>query len=308
MRPEGGKARMRFDLVTLDLFLAVADAGSIAATAERKNIAASAVSRRLQELEAAMDTALLHRHARGVSLTPAGEALSRHARSVFGLLGRVRDEMGEYAHGVRGHVRIAANTSSLAEFLPEELAVFMARWPGIRVEMQELLSPDIVRAVRDGLSDIGIMAASVVAEGLESLPYREDLLQVVVALDHPLAGRPTLHYAETLDFPQVGLARQSSIQNMLAHTAAQLGRDIDLRVNVNSFDVLRRLVQVGIGLAVLPEACIRPFAGAMGLRGIPLEDAWSRRALKLCVRDRGSLPTPARLFLEQAEGQARPAS
>ncbi|MFC3127306.1 LysR substrate-binding domain-containing protein [Pseudoroseomonas globiformis] len=291
---------MRFDLVTLDLFMAVAEDGSIAATATRRNIAASAVSRRLQELELDMDTALLQRHARGVSLTPAGEALLRHARSLFGLLGRARDEMQEYAHGVRGHVRIAANTSSLAEFLPEELAVFMARWPGIRVEMQELLSLEIVRAVRDGLADVGVMAAGVVAEGLESLPYKEDVLQAVVPLDHPLAARDGIDFAETLDYPQVGLARQSSIQNLLSGVAAQLGREIDCRVHVNSFDVLRRLVQVGIGLAVLPENCIAPFASALRLRGIPLRDRWARRALKLCVRDRASLPVPARLFVQQA--------
>lgn len=291
---------MRFDLVTLELFLSVAEEGSIAAAAERKHIAASAVSRRLQELEAALDTPLLQRHARGVALTPAGEALLRHARSIFGLLGRLRDEMGEHAQGVRGHVRIAANTSSLAEFLPEELAVFMARWPGVRVEMQELLSPDIVRAVRDGLADIGIMAAAIEAEGLETLPYREDRLQVVVPLGHPLAGSERLRYADTLDFPQVGLARGSSIHLTLANAAAQLGRSIDLRVHVSSFDVLRRLVQVGIGLSVLPEACIGPFAAAMGLRGIPLEDGWARRALKLCVRDRATLPAPARLFVAQA--------
>ncbi|HEY4252099.1 MAG TPA: LysR family transcriptional regulator [Roseomonas sp.] len=291
---------MRFDLVTLELFLAVAETGSIAAAADRRHIAPSAASRRLQDLEADMRTVLLHRHARGVRLTPAGEALRRHAQSVFGLLGRIGDEMDEFAHGARGHVRIAANTSSLAEFLPEELAQFMGRHPGIRVDMQELLSPEIVRAVRDGLADVGIMSASIAAEGLESLPYREDVLQVLVPLGHPLATRDAIPFADTLDFPQLALARQSSIQLILAHTAAQLGREIDLRGHVNSFDVLRRLVQVGIGLAVLPEGCIRPFAAVMGLRGVPLTDAWALRSLKLYVRDRASLPAPARLFVEQA--------
>ncbi|KAA2214309.1 LysR family transcriptional regulator [Teichococcus oryzae] len=295
-------ARLRFDLVTLDLFQVVAEEGSIAGASARRNIAASAVSRRLAELEAAMDTALLQRHARGIALTPAGEALLRHARSVFALMGRMRDEMGEHAQGVRGHVRIAANTSSLAEFLPEELARFMTHWPGIRVEMQELLSSEIVRAVRDGVADVGIMAENVPAEGLDSLPYREDRLQVVVPSGHVLAGAAALDYAQTLDFPQVGLARESSIQRMLVEEAARRGQVIDLRVHVNSFDVLRRLVQVGIGLAVLPEACIRPFAAAMGLRGIPLRDGWATRRLKLCVRDCATLPAPARLFLRQAAG------
>jgi DNA-binding transcriptional LysR family regulator len=288
----------RLDLVSLDLFLSVADEGSIAGAAERKNIAASAVSRRLQELEAEMDTQLVQRHARGVKLTPAGEALHRHAASVFALLSRIRDEMGEYARGARGHIRIATNSSALIEFLPEALASYSARFPGIRIELQELVSPDIVRQVRDGIADLGLLGDSTSCEGLETLPYKRDRLVAVVPDDHPLAGREAIGFAEMLSFPQVGLAAGSSIQQTLLDAAQGLGHVLDMRVRAGSFDAIRRLVQARMGLGVLPEACVLPYRQALGIASVPLLDAWAERALKICVRDLRTLPAPTRLFIE----------
>lgn len=290
---------MRLDLVSLDLFLSVADEGSIAQAAERRNIAPSAVSRRLQELELLLDAPLIQRHARGVKLTAAGEALQRHARSVFGVLSRMHDELAEHAKGVRGHVRIATNPSALIEFLPEQLMRFTTSYPGVRIELLELVSPEIVQSVRDGMSDIGILAASVAAEGLETLPYREDRLQAVMPADHRLAEARALHFHELLAYPQVGLKEGSSIQAILLKAAAEAGEAIDLRVRVSSFDALRRLVQAGLGIGVLPEACIRPYEGSMRLKGVRLLDPWARRVLKVCVREIATLPVPARFFLSQ---------
>jgi DNA-binding transcriptional LysR family regulator len=291
-------APWRLDLVSLDLFLSVADEGSIAGAAEHKNIAASAVSRRLQELEAEMDTPLVQRHARGVKLTPAGEALYRHASSVFGLLSRIRDDMGEYAAGARGHIRIATNSSALIEFLPEELARYGERFPDIRIELQELVSPEIVRQVRDGIADLGLLGDSTPCEGLETLPYRQDRLVAVLPQDHSLAQRSAIDFAEMLSFPHVGLAPGSSIQQTLIDAAQRLGTSLELRVRVGSFDAVRRLVQARIGLGVLPEACVMPYCQALGIVGIPLHDAWAERAMKICVRDMRTLPAPTRLFIE----------
>ncbi|MBR0645483.1 LysR family transcriptional regulator [Plastoroseomonas hellenica] len=297
----------RLDLVSLDLFLSVADEGSIAAAAERKNIAASAVSRRLQELELQMDTPLVLRHARGVKLTPAGEALHRHAASVFELLSRIRDEMGEHARGARGHIRIATNSSALVASLPEELARYAERFPGIRLEIQELVSPEIERQVRDGVADLGLLGAGAPCAGLETLPYRRDRLLAVVPAGHPLAARDDIGFGEMLEFPQVGMAAGSSIQQILVEAARRLGQELDLRVTASSFDAVRRMIQAGLGIAVLPEACVEPYERVMGLVGVKLRDAWSERALKICVRDLRTLSAPTRLFIEMIAAEHRSA-
>ena len=111
----------RIDLTSLQLFVAVCELGSIGRAAEREFIAASAVSKRLSDLETAVDTALLYRHSRGVTLTPAGESLLHHARTVLFGLERMQGELSEYADGVRGHVRMHANISAIFQFLPDVL-------------------------------------------------------------------------------------------------------------------------------------------------------------------------------------------
>ena len=103
----------RIDLTSLQLFVAVCELGSIGKAAEREFIAASAVSKRLSDLETTLDTPLLYRHTRGVDLTPAGESLLHHARSVLFSLEKMQGELSEYADGVRGHVRVHASISAI---------------------------------------------------------------------------------------------------------------------------------------------------------------------------------------------------
>ena len=147
---------LRIDLTSLQLFVAVCELGSIGRAAEREFIAASAVSKRLSDLEATVDTALLYRHSRGVTLTPAGESLLHHARNVLYGLERMQGELSEYAEGVRGHVRMHANMSAIVQFLPEDLGAFAREHSQIKIDLQEHLSPDVLSAVAEGTADIGI--------------------------------------------------------------------------------------------------------------------------------------------------------
>lgn len=146
----------RIDLTSLQLFVAVCELGSIGRAAEREFIAASAVSKRLSDLETAVDTALLYRHSRGVTLTPAGESLLHHARTVLFGLERMQGELSEYADGVRGHVRMHANISAIFQFLPEDLGAFAREHSQIKIDLQEHLSSDVLHAVQEGAADLGI--------------------------------------------------------------------------------------------------------------------------------------------------------
>ena len=174
----------RIDLTSLQLFVAVCELGSIGRAAEREFIAASAVSKRLSDLETAVDTALLYRHSRGVTLTPAGESLLHHARTVLFGLERMQGELSEYADGVRGHVRMHANISAIFQFLPEDLGAFAREHSQIKIDLQEHLSSDVLHAVQEGAADLGIcnvgMANSGGALALQSRPYRADHLVLVV--------------------------------------------------------------------------------------------------------------------------------
>jgi molybdate transport repressor ModE-like protein len=114
---------MRFDLVDLQLFLRVAEAGSITHGAERSNMALASASERMRKMEELAGTALLERGRRGVILTPAGRALAHHAHLVLHQIEHMKGELSEYAGGTKGRVRIQANASAVSEFLPESLGI-----------------------------------------------------------------------------------------------------------------------------------------------------------------------------------------
>ena len=206
--------------------MAVCERGSIGKAAEQEFLATSAVSKRLSDLEATVGSSLLYRTARGATPTPAGQSLLHHARSVLFSLDKMQGELSEYADGVRGHVRVHANISAIVQFLPEDLGTFIRAHEQIKIDLEEHLSTEVMRAVHEGAADLGIChaGASGQATGLQTRPYRQDQLALVVPSDHPLAGRKTLAFADSLDWDHVGLHANSSIYLAMHAAAAAAGR------------------------------------------------------------------------------------
>ncbi len=293
----------RMDLTSLQLFVAVCELGSIGRAAEREFIAASAISKRLAELEAGVGTQLLHRHARGVALTPAGESLLHHARSVLFSLEKMQGELSEYADGVRGHVRIHASISAIVQFLPEDLGSFTRAHGQVKIDLEEHLSAEVVRAVREGAADLGLCNAATGLGELQSLPYRHDRLALVVPRGHALSGHATLAFADSLDFDQVGLHSTSSIYLALRQAAEDAGRTIKLRIHVTSLDAMCRMIDNGLGVGVMPQRAFELMHGVGALECVPLSDPWALRELRMVARDFSSLPATARLLVEHLQAR-----
>jgi DNA-binding transcriptional LysR family regulator len=290
----------RIDLTSLQLFVAVCELGSIGKAAEREFIAASAVSKRLSDLEAALDTALLYRHTRGVDLTPAGESLLHHARSVLFSLEKMQGELSEYADGVRGHVRVHANISAVVQFLPEDLGRFIEHHPQVKVDLEEHLSTEVVRAVQEGAADLGICNTGVLTPGheLQLRPYRQDQLVLIVPRRHALARRKSVAFEETLDFDHVGLHSNSSVYLAMRDAAAACGRTIKLRIHVTGLDAMCRMIHNGLGIGVMPRRAFELMHGVGDLESVRLADEWATRSIDLVARDFSTLPVTARLLVE----------
>ena len=295
-------AGMRFDLTTLHLFLSAVDEGSIAAAAEVNAIAPSAISRRISELEHRLSTPLLYRRTKGVEPTAAGDALVRHARNLVRLMARMEAEMSEFADGVRGHVRIVANSSAIAQFLPEDLSMFKADFPDVRIALREETSERAVHDVCEGLADIAIFSEVVSSQGLEVFAYRQDRLVVITPPDHPLAAKKTTPFSETLQYQHVGLQPGSSLLRQLIAEAAELEQSIPFSIQVTSFDGVRRMVESGLGIAILPDGVApNPTKGGR-LSVVPLSDPWATRTLYIGVREVSALPLVVRKFLTKLIG------
>lgn len=292
---------MRLDLTTLKLFLAAVEESSMAKAAEREHITAPAISKRIAELEEALDVRLLERHSAGIRPTAAGAALAADVRSVLGLLERAQSRLSEYAKGTRGRVRILANPSGLAAELPAQLKAYLQRYPRVEIDLEERHSVDVVRAVAEGDADIGIYAPHIPAEDLVVRPYRQVKLVVIAPRDHPLAGRRSVTLDDAAGYDFVSLAESSAIGNLINRMAAERGLSLQHRLRVTSFEALRSMVAAGLGLGVLPEHCAAPHAKALGLRCLALADSWAQYPLNLCTREPDTLSMSARLLVAELE-------
>jgi len=289
---------VRFDLTDLRLFLHTAEAGSITAGAERAHLTLASASARIRGMEDTLGVPLLTRNRRGVETTAAGRTLVHHARVVLQQMDRMRGELGEYARGLKGYVRLLSNTAAMTEFLPETLSAFLAAHPEVDIDLEELVSHEIVEAIAQGRADIGIVNDAVDLSGLETFPFRHDRLVLVTARDHPLAERRELAFVETLQEDFVGLTGDNALQAYLAGHAARAGHRLKYRVRLRSFDAVCRMVERNVGVGVIPEHAAIRLQRSMAIRRVRLTDAWATRLLRICVRHFDDLPVFARQLIE----------
>lgn len=290
---------MRFDLTDLRLCLLVADAGSITGGAERAHLTLASASARIRGLEEALGVALFMRHRQGVIPTPAGRALLAHARRVLAQIEQMRGELGEYAAGLKGNVRIAANTVAMSEFLPDLLGAFLAEHPSVEISLREQTSPAVVQAVLEGATDIGVVSDWIELTGLETVPFRQDRLVVVTPPGHGLAAQQDVAFIDVLDGEFVGLPEQSALAEHLDGHAKRAGRPLHYRLRLRDFDSLCRAVAAGAALGIVPLSAARRSAAVLGIGIVPLSDPWALRMLVLCVRARDALPVYARQLLDR---------
>lgn len=296
-----------FDPVTLRLFVAVCEERNIARAAARESLVASAVSKRIAALERGLGAQLLVRARRGIVPTAAGEALLRQAREVLGAMERMYSEISEFAAGVQGSVRVMASVSALAEKLPEDIAGFLARYKAVRVSLDEMVSREIVRLVREGAADMGVLWDAADLSGLQVTPYRSDHLCVVLPAGHPLARHEALSFAQTLDYPAVGVAPGGTLEAMLRRESALLGRALNNRIQVSGLDAASRIVAAGLGLVVLPREVAEPAAKFAGLVMVPLAESWALRRFAICTRPERLLSAATRLLVDHLRQQAETA-
>lgn len=298
---------MRFDLHTLQLFVAVLEAGSLGAASKREHIALSALSKRISDLERTVGTPLLLRHPRGVEPTLAGQALARGARTLLHTAEDLAQQMGDFSVGIRGHVRIVATASTIIEFLPRELEAFGALYPGVSVDLEENISDAIVEAISNNGADIGLYTQVDDERNLTTFAYHRNSLRLIVPIRHPLARRQEVAFAETLAYDYVGLHKGSSLNLLLTRAAAPSGATLKLRYQVTSFDAIVSMVRANLGIGVVPSgAADNLYALLPDVAVLRLTDPWSDRQSKICVRSVDTLSTAGRLLLDHLRASAEP--
>jgi DNA-binding transcriptional LysR family regulator len=303
---------MLFDLTDLRLFIFVAELKSLTRAAERMHLSLAAASNRMKELESRFGMRLLYRENKGVMLSPAGETLLGHAQQFMQQVERLKSDMQQYNNGIKGHIRIFANTTAVTEFMPQVLGTFLAAHPQVNVALEERLNQDIIRGVQEGTADIGVAAGPVQGQGLEIINFSTDRLVLATALDHPLAKAGSVTFGQTLEYPHVGLHEGSTLQHFLNRVVSDSGEHLSLRIQVRGFDAMCRMVEANVGIGILPQSAGLRHSQSMRLALVELSDPWAVRERSVIVQKLETLPVYARELVElirsRSQVQASPTS
>jgi len=289
---------MRLDLTTLNLVLAIEQTRSITRGAEREHLALAAASKRISDLETRLGVQLFERRARGVEPTEACRALVRHIRSLHASLHALESEVVEFARGIKGHLRIAANAGAIAEALPPDLAAFSQAHPQIRISLEDQTSAEVQAAVAEGRADVGVFTTPLLDNRLQTWSYRTGRLAVLVPAAHQLAGRESVSFDDLLEHDLVGLHGGAAAQELMMQEAMARGRTLKARLQVRGFDAIAQLVEAGLGVAVLPDAPSRRFAQVFDVKRLTLDEAWAQRDYVLGVARQERLPTVVQRFVD----------
>jgi DNA-binding transcriptional LysR family regulator len=275
----------KLDIPALEVFVAAVEEKSLSRAAERENVVTSAASKRIAELERHLGRTLLHRHGRGVEPTPAGVLLYQRAKAILRSVQLAEQAIDSYSVDGQAKIRLAANPSTLLQFLPAPMARFLEGRDNVAIDLLEAHSYDIPRMVADGTVDIGIYHADHPAPAVSSFPFRRDRVGLVVPIGHSLAGRASLRLEDALDYDLLGYFPRHSLDQFLAYVGQTVSRPPKVKLQVANFEARCRMIREGLGIGVVPEGIARNYLADMGLVLLSLEDAWAERSFFVCVRD-----------------------
>lgn len=302
------KFMSKLDPFSLRLFVTVVTDKSMAAAAERHHIAATAVSKRISDLEDILGTLLLHRTNRGVEPTDAGNALCSLARTALNELERIPLLISNFCAGGQGIVRMCSSSSAVSQFVTDDLLEFIKANPAIQLHVDERTSDGVLQAVRDNTVDIGVFTNAHELDGVCTAPYRSDRLVLVCHPDHPLSRQDSWRFEQTLEHDYIGWYGGSAINKQL-NSAALMSQSLwRLRIRVSSFDALCKMVAHDVGIGIMPEHLAHQRSRVFPLKVCRLEDDWAIRHFYLAYRDQASLPPPSKLLLSFLIEQANKAS
>jgi DNA-binding transcriptional LysR family regulator len=287
---------VRFELTDLRVFLAIAQAKSVTAGASDMHLTAPSASYRLKNLEQAMGVPLFNRTQKGMALTPAGETVLRYAEAIMENVERLQSEMRRHTDGIEGHIRVYANSSTMAS-LPAALSRFLAAYPNVNVDLEEHLSEDSVRAVIEDRADVGLVAGAIDMRGLEFIRYGVDELMFVVPARHQSGLLDKMSLAQALAYDLVSVGSKSSNFLFLNDMAARAGIKPRVRVHAPDFAAAMRCVQEGAGISLVPRSVAGPLIEQGVVEGVTLDEPWARREQRIVVRSQKALPAYTRDFI-----------
>jgi len=289
------------DPISLACLISVSNTGTIAGAAQERHLAASAVSKRLQDMEIRLGIELIERGARGVTLTDAGNLLVKHATHILDLYDHIEAEIENLKNGEAGDIRIVAITSALGGSLAADLAAFENAYPQTRLRLREGWQLNMIELVKRGVADLGVMADRALPSMFQTYPYVDDPIWVVAKKGHQLLkGRDSDERIPFRVAVQHGviLMKGSSAVDLAALRAEQESDEHTRYIEVTRYESLRRLVESGMGVSFIRRSAVVPYMVSHEIDGRPLDDEWAQHGLVIAHRRDADLSPATQRLLE----------
>jgi DNA-binding transcriptional LysR family regulator len=220
----------------------VARTGSFRKAAERLNVTASAVNRRIADIESELGTLLFDRKPRGVRLTAAGEVFVHYLRGQNGEVERMKSQIEDLKGLRRGTVRIACSQALALDFLPRRIAEFRKGHPFVSFDLKVADHDWAMAALAAYEVDLVLVFRPRFLAGFQPLMTLEQQLVAVMAKDHPLAGKKMVRLSDCAAYPVALPDRSIGGRQLLDEFSARTGLTFKLAAESNSFEMLRGLV------------------------------------------------------------------
>lgn len=281
---------MHFDFVDLRLFIHIAETQSMTQGARKSFISAAAASSRIKNMEQQLATKLFYRNTKGIELTAVGDTLLQHAQLILRQVSYMKNDLSQMQTGMTGHIRIFANTTAVTDFLPQVLGEYLATHPGITIDLQERVHRDIIRGVIGGTTDLGISASMENEKNVESIHFSTDKLVLVTPNNHALAVCKNVRFDELISYPQIFLHDGTSLVQFLKERALKQQKQLNIRIQVYGFDAMSRMVEAGVGVAIMPYSAAIRQQLTCKIKIIPLNEDWAVRKRFIVAREFAALP------------------
>jgi DNA-binding transcriptional LysR family regulator len=271
-------------LETLQVFCDLVESGSFSASAAQNFVTQSAVSQQVRALEARFDQRLIERTKGRVQPTPAGQLLYQASKDITGRYRDLREQLQSFGTTVSGSVRLATVHSVGLYELTEPLKKFLKAYPQVTVRLEYSRSTKIFEDVLSGRIDLGIVAYPTRRPQITVIPFREDRLVLVCATHHPLARRRSATIADLEGENFVGYERDVPTRRELDRVLRRKNVTVRYVMELDNIETIKRVVEIGAGLAIVPEPAIKQEVKSRTLCALQITDETLMRPLGIVHR------------------------
>lgn len=286
------------ELYQMKLFVDLANAGNFTKVANENYVTQAAVTLQIRKLESELGVRLFHRTTRSVTLLEAGQRLLPYARDILQKADEASLAVRDTKDEVTGLVRIASVHSVGLYEMPPYIKQFLKKYPLVSLRIDYRNSDAIYRSLHDSDIDIGIVAYPSEMPRLECIPFLSDHLVLVCREDHVLAQKKKLHLRDLEGQPFVQFSEDTPTRRATDAIMAEHGISVNVRMECDNIEVLKQMVEIGFGIALLPNHAVTESDRLGGLRGLELADMRIERPLGILMLKNAPRFKAMRAFLE----------